>query len=693
LPPNEGERDQHSEDEGKDGYLGEDFEDDLDRGENETEPSVEESLKEYEQQLDENEQPGNKNGREDTTYKDETEDEDELSTEDKMQKQEEDTEEFSREDAGENDRTEQCLDEYDKTLDSSAVNNNDGDEEKNTDPQETGTNEGYQKTDEDPPTHEVDVVTEVKPDAGEDEELASKEFPEEGGEKDEIGRYIAEYDESLATTATDPSERTEIVEIEQADTIAHENTTEYRPITLEEDPQAFVREDRETLVEEGRLQEKDELQLDDNTALRFDVNEGLTVIHDEQRYEISTVEHQSIGDLDFYRYKTEQGEEFLHIPEQDKAGPPYETHWYALPSNTEIYLDREYKHELLQAALDKAGGEASLRRDLEEMGTHVGSGYMYRHLHDQQDGTGSEKVISVLAYLARDLDEPTSHITAIGHCRAIENPNLPFSMDNRDGARLLAARFSDGTNCAPEGRGPRFDYANNNAEQRNRIVESLENVFGGANILNREYDNGEVPKVRTSTDIIGYVLERAGAVTGSIMERNPDVPIWIQQGSIELKHEWLVQAFGDEGSTWPQRGLATLTRCVDATPVLTDEQRNQLDLLKEGWSRKPPTEGWEGEHIRYCRFGDLPEDIQLLLSTYPPRLLNTEQDMLRQDFGVDCNMYSTEIYERKDGYGVTWVLQTKSRADSEKFYEEIGFPQSEKQDKLRKMLRLEDDKD
>jgi len=352
---------------------------------------------------------------------------------------------------------------------------------------------------------------------------------------------------------------------------------EHTSLRLSEDPQAFIERSGELFVRQGIIPDKDKAKLDDKTTLKFNVNEGFTVIHENQNYRITTVKQESIGDLVLNRYRTQQGEEFLHIPEQAKVVPPYETPWYALSSNTRIYLEKGYKHELLQAAINRAGGEAELRRELKQRETHLCDNYLYRHLREQREAIRVDKLIPILTNLGRDLDEPNSHITAIGHKRAIENPNLPFKLNNTDGARLMASRYSDGTNCAPRGRGPVFDYANNDLECRNRVEESLREIFGGANVINKESDTGEVAKVRTSTYIVGQTLERAGAVTGEVIEQNPHVPTFILEGSREMKREWLIQASGDEGYLWSHRGKVRIGRAAEVTEILSKDMLKCLE--------------------------------------------------------------------------------------------------------------------
>jgi hypothetical protein len=458
-------------------------------------------------------------------------------------------------------------------------------------------------------------------------------------------------------------------------------------LRLREDPQAFIESNRELLAKEGIIPESDEAKLGDKTTLKLDKNEGLTIIHENQHYKITIVEQEKIGDLELRRYKTGQGEEFLHIPRENMIVPPYETPWYALPIGITMYLDKEYKHELLEAALDKAGGPKALRKELEENGTQIDRNYPADHLHDRAAGIKADKLIPILRYLGRDLNEPNNHITAMGHSRAVEDPNHPFKLDTIDGARILVARFSDETLYIQSG--PIFSYANNDAEQRNRIAESLTNVFGRANILNRELDNAKDARVLTSTEVIGHALMRAGAIPVEIIVQNPDIPTLILQGSKEMKREWLRQAFGDEG--WSHAAAVLLSRSIDATHRLSENQRNQLDTLSMEWKRRPCPDERTSEKNKYCKFADLPTDIQKALELERPRLLHSEAKMLREDFGINIREYASELYTREGGYGVKWLLQTDSIEDSRRFRNEIGFPQSRKRGGLARMLRIKGD--
>ncbi len=476
------------------------------------------------------------------------------------------------------------------------------------------------------------------------------------------------------------SKKTEIRNAKQDTENQEQRPTSPKP---SDNPRAFLEANRELLMMEGIAFKNDEAKLDEKTTLKLNVNEGFTIIHENWSYMITTTKQESIGNLVLSRYRTRQGEEFLHIPEQGKVVPPHETPWYALSPDTRIYLEKGYKHELLRAAIAKAGGEAQLRRELKDRETHLCDNYLYRHLREQRESMQAGKLVAILTNLEKDLDEPNSHITAIGNKRAIETPNLPFSLNSTDGARIMAARYSDGTNCTPEGRGPEFDYANNDLECRNRVEESLREVFGRANIVNKEYETGEVPKVRTSTYIIGQTLERAGAVIGEVIEQNPHVPTFILEGSREMKREWLIQAFGDEGYVWPQRGKIRLGRAAEVTGVLSEDMKKYLEQLK--WEDKI----FHGNLI--CRahpYDDLPFEIKEAIGNHPPNLLLEERSMLRS-FGINTKMYPRDIYRREGGFGANWILQTETREDGKRFLYEIGFPQERKRMELISMLRLE----
>lgn len=199
------------------------------------------------------------------------------------------------------------------------------------------------------------------------------------------------------------------------------------------------------------------------------------------------------------------------------------------------------------------------------------------------------------------------------------------------------------------------------------------------NIHIKESDTGA--RVMPSTEIVGHVLKRAGGMPGAIVVKNPDIPIFIQQGSREIKREWLVQAFGDEGST-SYHSFLRLSRSVDATHRLSDEQRNRLDALSKEWKK-----GW----TKYCRFKDLPEDIRESLRLERPRLLESEARMLGDDFGIDMAKHPRGVYQREGGYAVSWDMDSASLKGRRLFFDEIGFPQNRKQDVLRRALRIKEE--
>lgn len=460
-------------------------------------------------------------------------------------------------------------------------------------------------------------------------------------------------------------------------------------LRLSEDPQAFAEGNRE-LIKQGIIPEKDEAKLDDKTTLKFDENEGLTITHKDQNYKITTVEQEKIGEMELNRYKTKQGEEFLHIPRENKVAPPYETPWYALPKTTSIYLDREYQRELLKDAVDKAGGIKGikgLQQELEKMNAHTHTDSLYDYRSGRQEGMFTGKLIPILRYVNRDLDEINKHTRAIGKGEAIKNPTLPFRLDNNDGSLLVGARLADGTLYTPEGRGPRFSYRNNDEEQRNRVAQSLTNVFGEVNTKYIHYtEHGrDRSLITTLPEIVGHVLKRAGAISGEVVKQSPDIPTFIRQGTIEMKRGWLRQVFGDEGSPNTMMKSVGMTRAADITNRLSDGQRNGLDRLRDGWDKTTYPQGAEQ---KYARLHELPDDIQKAINVHP-RLLDSEKRMLSEDFGIETRISPVKIYSRKDGYSVTWILQTASVEDTRKFYNEIGFPQRRKQEKLADMLKNE----
>nr|MDO8100193.1 hypothetical protein [Candidatus Njordarchaeota archaeon] len=129
-----------------------------------------------------------------------------------------------------------------------------------------------------------------------------------------------------------------------------------------------------------------------------------------------------------------------------------------------------------------------------------------------------------------------------------------------------------------------------------------------------------------------------------------------------------------------------MPRAKDETHRVSDEQRDRVDTLGEEWTGTTHSQGAEQKH---CEFHRLPKDIQEMLRSERPRILESEAKMLREDFGIKTKMYPQEIYTRGDGYSVKWVIQTDSKEDTRTFYNEIGFPQRRKQEKLADILMNE----
>jgi hypothetical protein len=182
-------------------------------------------------------------------------------------------------------------------------------------------------------------------------------------------------------------------------------------------------------------------------------------------------------------------------------------------------------------------------------------------------------------------------------------------------------------------------------------------------------------------------MRRAGAVTGEIIIQNPDIPTFIREGSKEIRREWLKQAYGDEGSPSPKLETITLSRSVDATGRLSEEQRNRLDKVSEGWQTRTLPGGGKEKH---CMLKEIHEkDIKEALNHVKPQLLESESRMLEEDFGIKTKVYAQEVYTRENGYGVKWIMLTHSRDDTKTFYNEIGFPQQRKQEKLESIFKDE----
>nr|MDO8100192.1 hypothetical protein [Candidatus Njordarchaeota archaeon] len=98
-----------------------------------------------------------------------------------------------------------------------------------------------------------------------------------------------------------------------------------------------------------------------------------------------------------------------------------------------------------------------------------------------------------------------------------------------------------GTLTTPQGRELRFYYMNKDAEQRNRVAESLTNAFGKTNtkyVHHREYGKDRFV-TGTLPEVTGHALRGAGATTHEVARQDPEAPAFILQGSKEMNREYL----------------------------------------------------------------------------------------------------------------------------------------------------------
>ena len=116
-------------------------------------------------------------------------------------------------------------------------------------------------------------------------------------------------------------------------------------------------------------------------------------------------------------------------------------------------------------------------------------------------------------------------------------------MANEDLSRLIGHAFGDGSIHKKK---EYFIYTNSNVEMQETVTKLVEKQFGKVS-QNNGTSIGGTPR-RQFSNKVGRELVKLGAPRGSKVLQETKVPIWILDGSKEIKSSFLAALFDDEGN-------------------------------------------------------------------------------------------------------------------------------------------------
>jgi hypothetical protein len=285
-----------------------------------------------------------------------------------------------------------------------------------------------------------------------------------------------------------------------------------------------------------------------------------------------------------------------------------------------------------------------------------------------------------------DLNDEIEY-TKKGSLISINNIKFPINLNCEQGAFLLGCIVSDG--CIykdKKSRGVlRTKYSTNEKESIVSFVNSISKIYGKVHM------NKEIVRtctiLRIGSSIVGGCLIKAGAILGHKARNDGELP-WLIRYKRKLQKHYLRASFSDEASVYFGKPSYIVISRYKHIADLNKEQLNSLnEIEKEMVSRKFPT-GHINKSITVKRLLKNINDPSLRKKIKSiPNLLKGESGLLK-NFNIEHRIWNRSLNKTSLGnYSLCCDLFINKKESLKKFYKEIGFDLSSKQEKLIKIIK------
>lgn len=365
------------------------------------------------------------------------------------------------------------------------------------------------------------------------------------------------------------------------------------------------------------------------------------------------------------------------------------TNWWQLHETLVLTLEKGKLGELILEAKGLFPTEKRWEGSYVGLGRALGKNptELSRIVNERIDSITVKNMKKLLKVMNMPYDALTPYIRSIGgkgSHDALVNPNLPFNLENPDGARLLAAALKDGDiNCFHH-----FEYVNYDQQNLQLVEKSVKRIFGDIKPSILFEKNGREKGIKFYSRIIGDALIDAGAVVGKKTEQQYHLPNLIKYGDKEIKNAYFEQTIRDEGSVYRGKYRLTITGASEIGSKLTEEHMKFLDSLK--WQKGYWPSGASKSFIplREDTCKNLSEELRLayedliskLSDEWIPPIIREEKEVLVETYGVEVVIKPMEIYKRKEenvkkeggGLRCSWNLEVHGKVNVEKLLRQLG---------------------
>jgi hypothetical protein len=307
----------------------------------------------------------------------------------------------------------------------------------------------------------------------------------------------------------------------------------------------------------------------------------------------------------------------------------------------------------MQRCINKAGSVAELSR---QIGLSKSTLFNY----NSEIGLEIGNLKKILDFLEINYDRINPKIQKISWNQTF----LDLDFNSSEMAIILAASLADGHINKTH-----FMYKNKNPELIDRVELFAKKVFGDKILVSHKIDKNGTNYILLPS-FVKRQLEYLGSPSGKKLFVNPHVPEIILNGTFEQKKCFIQQFFDDEG--WPQsEGIfVACAQSSDTTNIFPESFINSIPFRK------------------YIPLRNI--SLEFRSRIIKPNLLVDIKNILEKDFGMFPSLKLKNIskYNFKDRVYVSarWQLELNKKSDAQKFFKEIQFFSSKKQEILSQIL-------
>lgn len=305
-------------------------------------------------------------------------------------------------------------------------------------------------------------------------------------------------------------------------------------------------------------------------------------------------------------------------------------------------------------------------------------------------------MILFLNYLGYDLNYIDNKILELkkGKIPSVKNPLFPVNLQTKEFAGLIGYIVSDGS-YYKESLGNeiyRVKYSSSDLENLNDFKKLVNLIFGEMHIEEEDNLRGNI-YLKIGSSIIPSALQKVNLSYGNKTKKNIDLPHFIFS-DLEFSKEYLRKVFSDEGSVGGGNGkgynpYVVITRYswIDDFFTLKDLELINLKLVPLMTERKFPT----GHKIKSISFKKAQEILgsaffQKVIFNGRSKLLLGESEILNI-LNINHRLWDSRISLTQNGHiSLVTDLYITKKVDLLKFYKEVGFSLTRKQQKLKVAL-------